>query len=296
MARSWAKFGRRQEAAIAALLTQGSIEKAARVAEVSPRALFRWLQVPEFQAKYQKAQGDAFSQSIALLQKGSSAAVATLYKVMAEKATPASVRVRATDCFLNHAMKASEIEAREAPAPAAESDTDSNSRLRSELLGILRGRVESAVLCHRESLTDSPDVTVPEARREELDRLQEFFQDRCPVAAEGDVKSWKKEKCWVPVAELYPTYAAWAAATGDRHPFPKGPFEERLRQLGRGKERVPCDKSDPCDNVRVGFLSHAVTPSHRMEIEPGQAPRKEEVPNSHIGAPGRQPALGSICR
>jgi hypothetical protein len=238
MARSGAKFGRRQEAAIAALLTQGSIEKAARVAEVSPRALFRWLQVPEFQAKYQKAQRDAFSQSIALLQKGSSAAVATLYNVMAEKGTPASVRVRAADCFLNHAMKASEIEAREAPAPAAEGDTDSNSKLRSELLGILRGRVESAVLCHRESLNDPTDVTVPEPRREELDRLQEFFQDRCLVAGEGDVGSWKKEKCWVPVAELYPTYAAWAAATGDRQPFPKGPFEERLRQLGRGKERV----------------------------------------------------------
>jgi hypothetical protein len=238
MARSGAKFGRKQEAAIAALLTHGSIEKAARVAEVSPRSLFRWLEEPEFQAKYQKAQRDVFSQSMALLQKGSSTAVATLYNSMVDKGTPASVRVRAADCFLNHAMKASEIAAREAPAPAAEGDSDSNSKLLSELLGILCERVEGAVLCHRESLNDPPNVTVPDPRREELDHLQEFFRDRCLVAAEGEVESWKKEKCWVPVAELYPTYAAWAAATGDRHPFPKGHFEERLRQLGRGKERV----------------------------------------------------------
>ena len=238
MARSGAKFGRKWEAAIAALLTQGSIEKAARVAGISPRTLFRWLQVPEFQAKYQKQRRDAFSHAIALLQKGSSGAVATLYNAMAEKGAPAALRVRAADCFLNHAMKASEIDAAEARAAAAESDTDPNSKLRSDLVSILRGIVESAVPCHRPRLAVPLDVTASEQRRQHLDRLQEFFQERCMVPAEGDVDSWKKEKCWVPVAELYPTYAAWAAATGDQHPFPKGPFEERLRQLGRGKERV----------------------------------------------------------
>ena len=48
------------------------------------------------------------------------------------------------------------------------------------------------------------------------------------MPSKGDVDSWKKEKCWMPVAELYPTYMAWAAAADDQHPFPKRPFEERL--------------------------------------------------------------------
>ena len=47
---------------------------------------------------------------------------------------------------------------------------------------------------------------------------------RC-MPAKGDMDSWKEEKCWVPVAELCPTYAASAAAAGDRHPFPKGPLK-----------------------------------------------------------------------
>jgi hypothetical protein len=105
-----AKFGRKKEEAIAALLSQRNIEEAARVAGIGNTTLLRWLQMPEFDAAYRKARRAAHSQSIARLQQASSAAVAALLKVLVDANTPASSRVRAADCVLGHAAKAIEIE------------------------------------------------------------------------------------------------------------------------------------------------------------------------------------------
>ena len=65
---------------------------------------------PEFDAAYREARRTAFGQAVARLQQGASAAATTLLKTMIEPNTPASVRVRAAECVLNHAMKAIEIE------------------------------------------------------------------------------------------------------------------------------------------------------------------------------------------
>ena len=104
------KFGRRKEEAIAALLSQRSIEEAARVVGIATRTLLRWLLVPEFAAAYREARRAAYSQSIARLQQASAAAVSTLLKIMVEPAMPASTRGRAADCTLNHAARGIEIE------------------------------------------------------------------------------------------------------------------------------------------------------------------------------------------
>jgi hypothetical protein len=105
-----AKFGRKKELAIAALLTQRNTEDAARAAGVSTTTLIRWQKLPEFDAAYRAAKRAAFGQAVARLQQGASAAATTLLKTMIEPNTPASVRVRAAECVLNHAMKAIEIE------------------------------------------------------------------------------------------------------------------------------------------------------------------------------------------
>jgi hypothetical protein len=105
-----AKFGRKKEAAVVALLSQRNVEEAARVAGVSASTLLRWLQVPEFQQSYRQARRDAYSQSIARLQRASSAAVSTLLTVMVDGNAPAASRVRAADCILEHATKAIELE------------------------------------------------------------------------------------------------------------------------------------------------------------------------------------------
>ena len=108
--RSRNKFGRKMEDAIAALLTQRNVDEAARAAGIGTRTLLRWLQLHEFQKAFRDARRAAFSQSIARLQQGASAAATTLLKTMIDPNTPASVRIRAAECVMNHAMKAIETE------------------------------------------------------------------------------------------------------------------------------------------------------------------------------------------
>jgi len=110
MAGHGAKFGRKKEEAIAALLSQRNVEEAAHVAGIGTRTLLRWLKLPEFQAAYRQARREAFSQSVARLQQASGAAVSTLLKIMVDPNAPASTRVRAADSVLDHGAKAIELE------------------------------------------------------------------------------------------------------------------------------------------------------------------------------------------
>ena len=126
MAGHGAKLGRKQEEAIAALLSQRSIEDAARACGVGARTLIRWLKLPEFSVAYREARRATFSQSIARLQQATSAAVSTLLKVMVDPSTPASTRVRAADSVLDHSAKAIEIEDIEARVAELERATEGN--------------------------------------------------------------------------------------------------------------------------------------------------------------------------
>ena len=119
-----AKFNRKKEEAVAALLMQRNVEEAARSAGIGTQTLLRWLKVPEFQAAYREARRAAFAQSIARLQQASSAAVTTLLKVMVDPASPASTRVRAADVILDRAVKAIEIEDIEVRVTALERARD----------------------------------------------------------------------------------------------------------------------------------------------------------------------------
>jgi hypothetical protein len=104
------KFGRKMEQAVAALLTQPNVDAATRLVGISVATLMRWQKEPEFQKALREARRAAFGQAIARLQQMSSAAVATLGKVMVDQGAPASTRVRAAECIINHAAKAIEIE------------------------------------------------------------------------------------------------------------------------------------------------------------------------------------------
>jgi hypothetical protein len=105
-----AKFERKMEETIAALLTQRNLDEAARSVGIAPKTLLRWLQQPEFQTAYREARRAAFGQAVARLQQGTSAAATTLLKTMIDPSTPASVKVRAAEAIFNHAAKAIEIE------------------------------------------------------------------------------------------------------------------------------------------------------------------------------------------
>jgi hypothetical protein len=110
MAGHGAKLGRKQEEAIAALLSQRNVEEAARAAGVGARTLLRWMKIPEFDAAYREARRAAFGQSVARLQQASGAAVSTLLKIMVDPNAPASTRVRAADSVLGHTAKAIELD------------------------------------------------------------------------------------------------------------------------------------------------------------------------------------------
>jgi transposase-like protein len=122
------KFGRKKEEAIVALLSQRSVDDAARVINVTPRTLYRWMKEPEFDAAYRAAKRAAFGQSIARLHHLSSAAVSTLGKVMLDAATPPATRVRAADSILDHTTKAIELDDIEARVATLERATEASNR------------------------------------------------------------------------------------------------------------------------------------------------------------------------
>lgn len=105
-----AKLPRKQEAAIEALMSQRSIEEAAKAIQVNPNTLRRWMELEEFRVAYLRARRQAVRQAYARLQQNSGAAVAVVLKVMADPATPASTRVQAAKCILEIAAKALETD------------------------------------------------------------------------------------------------------------------------------------------------------------------------------------------
>jgi methylphosphotriester-DNA--protein-cysteine methyltransferase len=126
-----AKFERKKEEAIVALLTQRNLEEAARSIGIDPKTLLRWMKDRDFDAAYREARRAAFGQAIARLQQGTAAAATTLLKIMIDAGTPASVRVRAADSIFNHATKAIEIEDIEARLSELERATEASKQSRS---------------------------------------------------------------------------------------------------------------------------------------------------------------------
>jgi hypothetical protein len=128
MAGNVTKLRPKQEEAVIALLSNRSVEDAARAVKIAPRTLYRWLNEPEFDKAYRKARRTAFGQATARLQQMSGAAVATLGKMMVDQAAPPSTRVRAAECIISHAAKAIEIEDIEARVSELERAAEAQKR------------------------------------------------------------------------------------------------------------------------------------------------------------------------
>jgi len=105
-----AKFGRKKEEAIIALLMQRNVEEAARSIGIATHTLVRWMKLPEFQKPYREAKWAAFGQATARLHYLTSAAVSTVGKIMLDSKMPPATRVRAADSILDHTIKAIETE------------------------------------------------------------------------------------------------------------------------------------------------------------------------------------------
>jgi hypothetical protein len=86
------------------------------------------VEVPEFESAYRAARREAFGQSIARLQQGTSVAATTLLKTMIDADTPASLKVQAAEAILNHAAKTIEIEDIEARVSELERATGASDQ------------------------------------------------------------------------------------------------------------------------------------------------------------------------
>jgi hypothetical protein len=89
------KFGRKKEAAIAALLAERNHAEAARVAGIDVKTLKRWMRLPEFIEEFRRARWEVAEQGYARAQQNTGVAVTVLLKLMADSTTPASSRIRA---------------------------------------------------------------------------------------------------------------------------------------------------------------------------------------------------------
>jgi hypothetical protein len=98
---------RKQDAAIAALLTEPTIEAAALKAEVAYSSLRGWLRLPDFQAAYRAARRSVVEAALARLQQATGAAVDTLQRNLT--CGKSGDEIKAAVAVLDHAVKAVEV-------------------------------------------------------------------------------------------------------------------------------------------------------------------------------------------
>jgi hypothetical protein len=126
-----AKFGRKMELAIAALVTRPNIEDAARAAGVGEKTLRRWMREPEFNAEYLRARREGVHQAVARMQQATGVAGTIILKLMTDPNVPAAVRLRAAESVFGHAIKGIELEDIEARLGALERSADEQNPAKS---------------------------------------------------------------------------------------------------------------------------------------------------------------------
>ncbi len=103
-------FARKREKALGALLTEPTLQAAAKVSGVSEVTLWRWLKEADFAEAYRNLKLEVVGQAITRLQQISCAAVETLNSIMQNEAILASVRVNAAKSIIEMAIKAVEMD------------------------------------------------------------------------------------------------------------------------------------------------------------------------------------------
>jgi hypothetical protein len=98
------KLSRRQEVAIAALLTEPTHAAAAAKAGIGEATLRRWLQLPAFRSAYRRARRELVESALGRIQAATGQAVDTLLAVAKGGAKDAD-RVRAAVALLDHAFR-----------------------------------------------------------------------------------------------------------------------------------------------------------------------------------------------
>jgi hypothetical protein len=98
------KLSRREEAAIAALVSETTHAAAAAKAGIGEATLRRWLQLPPFREAYRQARRQLVDAAVGRIQAATGQAVETLLAV-AKTGAKDSDRVRAAIALLDHALR-----------------------------------------------------------------------------------------------------------------------------------------------------------------------------------------------
>ena len=100
----------RQERALASLMTEPTVARAAESAGVGERTLRRWLREEPFASRYRAMRRDAFDHAITLTHRYAAAAVTTLARVMADPGASAASRVAAAVAMVRIAREGIELD------------------------------------------------------------------------------------------------------------------------------------------------------------------------------------------
>ncbi|MBA3247309.1 MAG: hypothetical protein H0T63_04415 [Pyrinomonadaceae bacterium] len=103
------KLSPKQERALVALLDCGEIQAASERAGVSDVTLWRWLQQPDFQARYRAARRQLVETAIAQLQSDCTTAARVLREVAEDREAPASSRVAAARAIIEQSISAVQL-------------------------------------------------------------------------------------------------------------------------------------------------------------------------------------------
>jgi DNA-binding transcriptional MerR regulator len=99
--------GGRAQKALAALLGEPTLARAARTAGVSERTLRYWLRKPAFLRAYRQARRQVLEAAVGQLQRAAGRAVRTLVKALATE--KASDRIRAALGILDRGLRGAEL-------------------------------------------------------------------------------------------------------------------------------------------------------------------------------------------
>ena len=120
------KLTRKQEQAIAALLSEATVGTAAEKAGVGEVTLYRWLKLPDFLAAYREARREVVEKAVAQMQQSSWAASATLIRLLGSGSD--SIRLQAARTILDQANKGLELIDFEERLAALEQQADKGGR------------------------------------------------------------------------------------------------------------------------------------------------------------------------
>ena len=100
----------KQERAVAALLAEPTVARAAASIGMNDRTLYRWLKEPAFGRAYREARREAFAHAISLTQRYAPVAVHALAQITNDATAPHSARVSAATSILKFSRESIELD------------------------------------------------------------------------------------------------------------------------------------------------------------------------------------------